>query len=118
MAPPRTRTKAIVYEAPEGRQSLGTRGVDAWYCCPALNHYRNCKFYVPATRAHQTPGSFDQFPQHCQLPTLYECEHAEEVMDEVAGSMCKMKKKMKAKLLGKPKRAMRIITTTEKEAKT
>ena len=111
MAPP--GTKAIVYEAPEGRRSWGTRGLDAWYCGPALNHYRNCEFYIPATRGYRTSGSFDLFPQHCQLPTLNEEEHAEEVMDELIGSMKKMKKKFKTKLLGKLKKAIKIIATNE-----
>ena len=111
LAPP--GTKAIVYEAPEGRRSWGTRGLDAWYCGPAMDHYRNCEFYVPATRAYRTSASFDLFPQHCQLPTLNECEHAEEVMDELIGSMRKMKRKLKTKLLGKLKKAIKLISTNE-----
>ena len=45
MAPPGTR--AIVYEAPDSRASWGPRGIDAWYCGPELDHYRNCKFMCP-----------------------------------------------------------------------
>ena len=39
MAPPGTR--AVEYEAPAGRLSRGTRGVDGWYCGPAFDHDRN-----------------------------------------------------------------------------
>lgn len=80
-----------------------------------MNHYRNCEFYVPATRAYRTPGSSNLFPQHCQLPTLNETEHAEEVMDKLIGSTIKMKRKLKTKLLGKLKRAIKIVTSIEDE---
>ena len=42
MAPPGTR--AVVYEAPEGRVLWGTRDVNGWYCVPAFDHYRNMRF--------------------------------------------------------------------------
>ena len=64
MGPPKTR--AVVYEAPEGRTSWGTRGVDGWYCGPAFDHHRNMRFYIPETetKAYQTSASYDLFPSH------------------------------------------------------
>ena len=71
------------------------------HCVPALNHYQNCEFYVPATRDYRTSRSFNLFPKHCQLPTLNKTEHADKVMEELIGSMKKMKLKHKDKLLKK-----------------
>eukprot|EP00804_Cyclotella_cryptica_P022477 CCRYP_015112-RA/>CCRYP_015112-RA protein AED:0.28 eAED:0.23 QI:0/0/0/1/0/0/2/0/681 len=52
LAPP--GTKAVIYESPTTRTSWGTRGLDAWYCGPAFDHYRNMKFYVPSTKAYRS----------------------------------------------------------------
>jgi hypothetical protein len=90
LAPP--GTKAVVDESPDQRTSWGTRGVDAWYCGPALDHYRNCRFYVPATRSYRTSGSFDLFPTHCLVPTLNNEQHADEVYEELIESVPRMKK--------------------------
>ena len=60
MAPPGTR--AVVYENPNRRTSWGTRALDAWYCGPALDHYRNCKFFIPETGAYHTSGSYELYP--------------------------------------------------------
>ena len=40
MAPPVTR--AVIYISAEGRTSWGARGIDAWYCGPSTDLYRNC----------------------------------------------------------------------------
>ena len=37
-------TRAVVYQPPDNRTSWGPRGVDAWYCGPAFDHYRNLIF--------------------------------------------------------------------------
>ena len=80
MAPPGTR--AVVYLPVVGRPSWGPQGIDAWYCGPAMDHYRNMIFFVPETQAYHTSASFDLFPQHCQLPTLSEQQHNETVATE------------------------------------
>jgi hypothetical protein len=49
LAPPGTR--AIIHSSTLTRTSWGPRGIDAWYCGPALDHYRCNHFYVPETRA-------------------------------------------------------------------
>jgi hypothetical protein len=38
LAPP--GCKAVIYEAPESRTSRGSRGTDAWYLGPSLDHFR------------------------------------------------------------------------------
>ena len=93
MASPGTR--AVIYEGPDNRTSWGARGTDAWYCSPSLDLYRNCNFYVPATRAYQMAGSFDLFPQHYLLPKFTPNQHASEVYDELVKSIQNMKKHVK-----------------------
>ena len=113
MAPP--GTKAIIYLDPKSRTSWGARGLDAWYCGPALDHYRNCVFYVPATKSYRTSASFDLFPQHCQLPTLNQEQHAEEVYDELIGSIKGMKRKQRNKIIAKMQKSISILSTATPE---
>ena len=90
MAPPGTR--AVVYESPTTRTLWGPRGTNAWYCGPALDHYRNCRFYVPETRAYRISASFDLFPQHCVLPQCTPEQHATEVFKELHEAIQSLKK--------------------------
>ena len=73
MAPPGTR--AVVYISADGRTSWGTRGIDAWYCVPSTNRYRNCILLIPETGSYRISGSFDLFPQHCLLPEFTPIQH-------------------------------------------
>lgn len=91
LAPPGSR--AVIYEDPNSRTSWGTRGVDAWYCGPALDHYRNMSFYVPTTRSMRISGTYELFPQHCLFPQFTPDEHASEVFDELAASIPAMSRK-------------------------
>ena len=93
MAPPGTRT--VVHEAPEGKLSWGTQGIDGWYCCPVFGHYQNMRFYVPETKAYRTSASYDLFPQHFLLPTLPEQQHNKEVAQECIESTQRLKKQAK-----------------------
>lgn len=67
-----------IYKDPSAQTSWawGTRGIDAWYCGPALEHYRNMTFYVPTTRSTRMSGTYELFPQHCLLPQFIPDEHA------------------------------------------
>ena len=107
LAPP--GTKAIVYELPQGRASWGTRGLDAWYCGPAFDHYRNSKFYVPSTKAYRISGSFDSFPQHCILPTFTAGQYSNEVCTELFESVQQLNATQKRKILGKIAKALQIL---------
>jgi polyhydroxyalkanoate synthesis regulator phasin len=108
LAPP--GTKAVIYESPDTRTSWGNRGLDAWYCGPALDHYRNSIFFVPATKAYRTSGSFDLFPQHCILPTFTPEQHSTEVCSELFESVQKLSKPAKQKLLRKISKALEIVS--------
>ena len=107
MAPP--GTKAIVYLSLDDRGSWAPRGIDAWCCGPDLDHYRNMRFYVPATKAYRTSGSFDLFPQHCMLPELTPDAHATEVYDELVESIQRIRKQPKKKLLSNMTKALRYL---------
>eukprot|EP00804_Cyclotella_cryptica_P016363 CCRYP_009915-RA/>CCRYP_009915-RA protein AED:0.19 eAED:0.12 QI:0/0/0/1/0/0/2/0/920 len=109
LAPP--GTKAVIYELPTTRRSWGTRGLDAWYCGPAFDHYRNMKFYVPSTKAYRVSGSYDLFPQHCILPTFTPAQHTNEVHRELFESLQTLDKPTKRKFLEKIARALDILNT-------
>ena len=93
MAPP--GAGAVVYEAPAGNTSWGTRGVDGWYFGPAFDNYRNMRFCIPETKAYQTSASYDLFQQYCQLPTLSDQQHNMEVAKEWIESIQRLKNKPK-----------------------
>ena len=90
IAPPGTR--AVIYEDPNSRTSWGPQATDAWYCGPSLDHYRNCKFFVPTTGACRTSGLFDLFSQHFMLPELTPIQHATAVSDELVDVIEKVPK--------------------------
>ena len=106
LAPP--GTKAIVY-----LRSWEARGVGGWYCSPALDHYTNMRFYIPAKKAYRTSDSFDLFPQHCMLPELSHDEHAIEVYDELVQSIQRMQKHPKKQLISKSAKALRLLARNE-----
>jgi len=85
LAPPGTR--AIILDPPHQRTSWGPRGIDAWYCGPALQHYRCHHFYVPSTRGMRISGNYALFPTHCVIPKLSPTEHTREVILELARCM-------------------------------
>ena len=107
MAPPGTR--AVIYEDLNSRTPWGPRASDTWYCGPSLDHYRNCKFFVPTTGAYRTSGSFDLFPQHYMLPELTPIQHATAVSDELINVIEKVPKTTKKKLLSNIEKAIRTI---------
>eukprot|EP00804_Cyclotella_cryptica_P015310 CCRYP_005417-RA/>CCRYP_005417-RA protein AED:0.07 eAED:0.07 QI:0/-1/0/1/-1/1/1/0/1190 len=113
LAPP--GTKAVIYESPTTRTSWGTRGLDAWYCGPAFDHYRNMKFYVPSTKAYRVSGSYDLFPQHCILPTFTPAQHTQEVHRELFESLQTLDKPTKRKFLKKIAKALEIVNSTPEQ---
>eukprot|EP00804_Cyclotella_cryptica_P012930 CCRYP_002289-RA/>CCRYP_002289-RA protein AED:0.24 eAED:0.24 QI:0/0/0/1/0.5/0.33/3/0/1110 len=102
-------TKAVIYESPTTRTFWGTRGLDAWYCGPAFDHYRNMNFFVPSTKAYRVSGSYDLFPQHCILPTFTPAQHTQEVHRELFESLQTLDKPTKRKFLKKIARALDIV---------
>jgi hypothetical protein len=97
LAPP--GCKAVIYEDPESRTSWGSRGTDAWYLGPSLDHYRCNHFFVPETRAYRISGSAELFPQHCQVPFLLWNEHLQEVVDELVTTLQEMKQNKRTGVL-------------------
>ena len=81
MAPPCTR--AVVYEDPTVQQFWAPRGLNAWYCGLAVDHYRNIKFLSPKRAATGRCGLFNLFPQHWFLPTLNPTQYVDAVYGEL-----------------------------------
>ena len=88
MAPPGTR--AVIYISADARTSWGARGINAWYCGPSTNHYRNFIFFIPETGSYRISGSFDFFPQHCLLREFTPIQHTREVLAELIESVQKL----------------------------
>jgi hypothetical protein len=85
LAPP--GCKAIIYESPESRGSWASRGTNAWYVGPSLDHYRCNHYFVPETSAYRISGSTDLFPQHCQVPFLTWNKNLQEVINELVSTI-------------------------------
>eukprot|EP00804_Cyclotella_cryptica_P020493 CCRYP_019412-RA/>CCRYP_019412-RA protein AED:0.05 eAED:-0.04 QI:0/0/0/1/0/0.5/2/0/1372 len=111
-------TKAIIYESPTTRTSWGPHGIDAWYCGPSLDHYRNAKIFVPATKANRISGSYDLFPQHCILPTFTPDQHVQEVYTELFEAVQKLTKTVKQSFLKKVAIALEKLTTNQHQTTT
>ncbi len=60
LAPP--GCKAVVFEAPEMCGTWASRGIDAWYTGPSLDHYQCNHYFVPETMAYHISGSAELFP--------------------------------------------------------
>ncbi len=60
-----------------------SRGTDAWYVGPLMNHYRCNHSFIPKTWAYCVSGSAELFPQHCQVPFLMWNKHLQVVIDEL-----------------------------------
>ena len=116
LAPPGTR--AVIYEAPATRASWAPRGVDAWYCGPALEHYRCCHFYVPDTRAMRISGTYELYPTHCLLPTLSHLQHTDEVFNELLRSISPLPRAHKRRILTTIVHRIRSIAATNKPTNT
>jgi hypothetical protein len=82
--------KAIIYESPKARGSWGTRGTDAWYLGPSLDHYRCNQYFVPETQAYRISGSAELFPQHCQVPYMTAKDQLKAVTKEMITTLTKL----------------------------
>jgi hypothetical protein len=60
-----------------------SRGMDAFYLGPAIDHYQCDHYYIPETRAYPISGSSELFPQHCQLPLLTPHQHLRALTNEL-----------------------------------
>jgi hypothetical protein len=85
LAPP--GCKAIIYKSPNAQGLWGSRGTDAWYLGPSVNHYQCNNYFVPETRAYQISGSAKLFPQHCQVKFLSEKDYLHELTNEVVSTL-------------------------------
>ncbi len=85
--------KAIIYESPTARGSWGSRGTDAWYLGPSVDHYRRNHYFVPKTRAFRILGSAELFPQHCQVLFLSTNDHLHKLTSKVVSKLKRWRQK-------------------------
>ena len=57
--------KSLAHDSPGHRETWNTKGTDAWYLGPALDHYRCHRLYVPRTRAEIIACTVDFYPHNC-----------------------------------------------------
>ncbi|KAL7500917.1 hypothetical protein ACHAWT_008970 [Skeletonema menzelii] len=107
LAPPGTRS--VVYEHPTSRTSWGPRGSDAWYVGPAMDHYRNYRFFIIDTNAYRTSASCKLFPQHCQYYEPTPIEHATEVAEELITTTETLPKRQRFAILTTVAKALQKI---------
>ena len=108
MVPPGTR--AVMHVDAVTRTSWGPRGLDAWCCGPAMDHYRCSYLYIPKTGSIRISGSFDMFPQHCIMPTFTREQHATEVHNKLKEAVSGLSKNTKKKVLGAMTKTIEDIT--------
>ena len=77
------------------RTPWGPRGLDAWYCGPAMYHYPCAHFCVPETGAMRVSGLYDLFLQHCIMPTFTHKDHVTAVNNELKEAILSLDKKAK-----------------------
>jgi hypothetical protein len=82
--------KAIIYKSPKAWGSWGTRGTDASYLGPSVDHYQCNHYFVPKTRVYQISSSAKLFPQHCQVPFMSAKDQLQEVTKEMISTLTKM----------------------------
>ena len=113
MAPPGTR--AVLYLDPDNISSWVARGIGAWYCGPAQDHYICNIFYVTETRSYRTSGSFEFSPQHYSLPDMSPEEPFNAFHNKLIHSIMALQKSAKKKLLKRMADALHTLaTSTEK----
>jgi hypothetical protein len=78
--------KAVIYKSPDAQGLWGSRGTDAWYLGPLVDHYQCNHYFVPKTRAYQISGSAELFPQHCQVPFLSTKDHLQELTNKMVST--------------------------------
>ena len=66
-APPGCRV--TIFNPTETQTIWVPQSIDAWYCSPAYEHYRACKFHIPSTCGYRTSAQATFYPKHCTIPT-------------------------------------------------
>jgi len=97
LAPP--GCKAVIYESPAARGLWGSRGTDAWYLGPSLDHYRCNHYLVPRKKGYRILGSAELFPQHCQVTFLSTNDHMRELTNKVVSMLKNMTEEKQRRVL-------------------
>lgn len=73
MAPPGTLVAA--HTKPEKRASWAPHCQKAWYIAPSIEHYRNFKCFIPATRAEIVTDTVDLIAHNKDIPNISHDEY-------------------------------------------
>ena len=68
LAPPGTRV--VAHTKPSQRKSWATRGEDAWYIGPAMDHHRCVRYFFPKTRSERTVDTVTFIPHSIPFPKM------------------------------------------------
>jgi hypothetical protein len=116
LAPP--GCKAIIYKAPKTHGSWASRGADAWYVGPSMDHYQCNHYLVPKTLAYRISGLAEVFLQHCQVPFLMWNEHLQEVIDELDTTLQEMPSKKQVRVISLVQRKLTSADNNSKVTRT
>ena len=97
--------KAVIYESPDALGSWGSRGTNAWYLSPLVDHYQCNHYFIPKTRVYQISGSAELFPQHCQVPFLSIKDQLQELTNKMVSTLGAMT----------PAKQQRVLTLVQRK---
>ena len=80
-------TPALLYDDPTERGTFAPHGTDGVYAGPAMEHYRNEKFWVERTRKFRITGSRTLFPAHCSVPSISEADQTILAASDLLGTL-------------------------------
>ena len=81
MAPPGTLVAA--HSKPNKRSSWAPHCKKAWYIAPSLEHYRNFKCFIPATRAEIVTDTVDLIAHNKDIPTISHDEYVQQALMDI-----------------------------------
>ena len=69
-------TKATIFIPPKDRKTWDYHALEGYYLCPALDHYKCHRIYIPETRGVRTADTVEFHPKHCKMPYASSIEEA------------------------------------------
>ena len=82
----------IAIESTQTRKTFAPHGMQAWYVCPKLEHYRCYKVYVPKTRAERIFDTVSFHPHLCKSPVLQPIEKEFIVANKLTSALKNLEK--------------------------
>lgn len=80
-------THVVVHQKPDKRASWATRGDDAWYLGPAMEHYRCYTVWNWKTKASVNTDTLEWFPAHVHMPTANQMDIIEAAIHDIRDAL-------------------------------